>query len=89
MICLLERRAGLALDAEMLDANPLTLAPHILGLSSSAERQLSRFELYGDLVEHTTLLRLTGSTSSTPAQLADLLEKTLSRAHGMSLVGAS
>jgi hypothetical protein len=85
-ICLLERADGLPLQAEVLDANPLALAPHMLGLSSSAERRLSRFELYGDLVEHTPLLRLTGSASSTPAQLADLLEETVRRPQGMCLV---
>jgi hypothetical protein len=77
MICLLERGSGLALGAQTLPANPLLLAPHMLGLSTSAKRQSSRFCLYSDLVEHTTLVRLTGDLESTPAELADIVENAL------------
>jgi hypothetical protein len=77
MICLLERHGSLPLSANMLSANPLLLAPHLLGLSTSAKRQRSRFCLYCDLVERTPLVRLTGDLESTPAKLADLVEHAL------------
>jgi hypothetical protein len=75
MICLLERRDGLTLGASMLPANPLLLAPYMLGLSTSVKRQRSRFCLYSDLVEVAKLVRLTGDSQSTPGQLADVVER--------------
>jgi hypothetical protein len=79
MVCLLERRPGLTPGAETLPANPLHLAPHMLGLSTAARRSSDRFCLYSDLVERTTLLRLTGDLQSTPAELADILAHALAR----------
>jgi hypothetical protein len=75
MICLLERRDGLELGASTLPANPLLLAPYMLGLSTSGKRQRSRFCLYADLVEAAKLVRLTGDSHSTPGQLADVVER--------------
>jgi hypothetical protein len=51
----------------------------MLGLSTAAERQRSRFHLYADLVDEVTLVRLNGDLHSTPAELADLLEGALAR----------
>jgi hypothetical protein len=77
MICLLERRPGLSLGAVTLPANPLLLAPYMLGLSTSAKRERSRFCLYSDLVEGARLIRLTGDLQSRPCQLADMVERAL------------
>ena len=51
MLCLLERGPSLSLEAHALPANPLPLAPYMLGLSTDAERQRNRFGLYADLME--------------------------------------
>jgi hypothetical protein len=77
MLCLLERRPGLALEIETLASSPLPLAPYTLGLSSDPERLRSRFDLYADLMASTTLVRLTGGAEHRPEQLADLLESTI------------
>jgi hypothetical protein len=77
MICLLERRASLRLGGQVLAANPLLLARHMLGLSTSPRRERRRFALYADLVEEATLLRLTGGLDSSPADLADVVERAL------------
>ncbi len=79
MLCLLERGPGLSLEADILPANPLTLAPYMLGLSMDTQRQQSRFGLYADLIESATLVRLTAGSEHRPEQLADLLEQTLER----------
>jgi hypothetical protein len=79
MICLLERGRDLRLGSCTLTANPLHLAPHVLGLSLSAKRQRSRFCLYSDLVARTALVRLTGSLENTPGELADTIEHALTR----------
>jgi hypothetical protein len=79
MVCLLERRPSLALEAHTLPSNPLLLAPYMLGLSSDAERQRNRFCLYADLMESATLVRLTAGFEQRPGQLADLLEQALAR----------
>lgn len=79
MLCLLERRQDLRLKAQTLTANPLLLAPFMLGLSMDIERQRRRFELYGDLTESATLIRLTASLKHRPAQLADTIEQALAR----------
>jgi hypothetical protein len=75
MIFLLERAAGLSLGASSLPRNPLLLGPYMLGLSTDARRQRSRFCLYSDLVEAAELVRLTGNLQTTPVQLADALER--------------
>lgn len=77
MLCLLERGPNLQLEAHTLPANPLPLAPYMLGLSTDAERQRRRFDLYADLMESTALVRVTAGLEHRPEQLADLLERTL------------
>jgi hypothetical protein len=77
MICLLERRAGLALDSRTLPSNPLLLAPYMLGLASDAERERKRFGLYADLMESAVLVRLTAGSEHRPGQIADTLERAL------------
>ncbi len=75
LLCLLERRAGLQLELKTLPPKPLLLAPYMLGLSSDPDRQRSRFDLYADLMESATLVRLTAGLTHSPAQLADLIEQ--------------
>ena len=77
MICLLQRGRGISPGAQPLPANPLLLAPYMLGLSSDTERQRARFGLYADLVDAAHLVKLSGSASSTAGQLADLVEAAL------------
>jgi hypothetical protein len=77
MLCLLERGPGLRLEAHTLPANPLPLAPYVLGLSTDAERQRSRFGVYADLMESAALVHLTAGLEHRPEQLADLLERAL------------
>jgi hypothetical protein len=76
-LCLLERGPGLALDARVLPANPLLLAPYMLGFEGDGERQSRRFHLYADLMGSTTLIELTGGPEDSPRELADLLERML------------
>jgi hypothetical protein len=77
MVCLLERSAGLPLALQTLSGNPLVLAPYMLGLSNDSERLRSRFDLYADLLESATLVRLTAGFGHGPNQLADLIERAL------------
>jgi hypothetical protein len=77
MLCLLERATTLALDVSALSPSPLLLAPFMLGLSTDAERQRSRFDLYADLMESAALVRLTGGLQHGPEQLADLVERAI------------
>lgn len=76
-VCLLERGRGLALAAEVLPPSPLLLAPYMLGLPESAERERRRFELYADLMQGARLISLTAGLQHRPAELADLLESAL------------
>jgi hypothetical protein len=89
MVCLLERRDGLALQARNLPANPLLLAPHMLGLSTSPRRQRSRFCLYADLVEGTALVNLTGGRTNTPTELAQTLDRSLREQPARPIVGVA
>ena len=57
---------------------PLLLAPYMLGLSTDPERQRARFDLYADLMESCTLMRLTAAGDDGPTEMADLIELTLS-----------
>jgi hypothetical protein len=77
MLCLLERAANLPLEIHTLPANPLLLAPYMLGLEPDHERQRSRFSLYADLIQSATLVRLTAGLEHRPEQLADLVEQAL------------
>jgi hypothetical protein len=77
-ICLLQRDADLRLDAEALPRTPLALAPYMLGLpDGDAVRERRRFELYSNLTERCTLLRVTGGLGDGVEQLADRLEGAL------------
>jgi hypothetical protein len=77
MLCLLERADELPLELNTLAANPLALAPHILGFPGDLERRRSRFGVYGDLMHSATLVRLTAGPEHRPEQLADLIEREL------------
>jgi hypothetical protein len=79
MLCLLERGRGLPLQASILPASPLPLAPYVLGLETNAERLGRRFRLYADLIESAALVSLTADLEHPPGALADLLEATLAR----------
>lgn len=79
MICLLERRPGLTLQAQTLPAGPLPLAPYMLSLPGDTDRERSRFCLYADLMQSTKLMRLTAGAEHRPAQIADALEQALER----------
>jgi hypothetical protein len=76
-VCLLERRRGLALAAELLPPSPLLLAPYMLGLSENVERERRRFEVYADLIDGARLVSLTAGLHHPPAELGDLLENVL------------
>lgn len=76
-LCLLRRGEGLRLGIRTLPANPLLLAPYMLGFEGDAERQCARFHLYADLMGATSLLQLTSGPADSPAELADLLEQRL------------
>jgi hypothetical protein len=78
-LCQLQRGEGLALELEALPANPLLLAPYMLGLSRDPERRRRRFCLYANLVASATLVRLRAGLGHGPGQLADLLERALAR----------
>jgi len=77
MLALLERGSGLRLDIEVLQPNPLALAPYMLGLSDARARQRVRFDLYADLLQSATLVRLTASAHDSPILLAGLIERAL------------
>jgi hypothetical protein len=77
LLCMLERGQGLPLEAHTLPSNPLLLAPYMLGLATDTKRQRSRFDLYADLIQSATLVRLTASLEHHPEQLADLVEQAL------------
>ena len=79
LLCLLERGPGRALETHILPSTPLSLAPYMLGLSTDPERQRTRFELYANLMESATLVRLTAGLEHRPSQLADLIEQALGR----------
>jgi hypothetical protein len=79
MLFMLERRAGLRLEATPMTASPLLLAPYMLGLWSNATRERSRFYLYADLLETAPVVRLTAGVRDPVEKLADLVDSTLLR----------
>jgi hypothetical protein len=81
-VCLLERRAGARLELESLSPSPLPLAPYMLGLFEQPEREQRRFDLFADLVEGASLIRLSCDLEDTPSEIADLLELALAQASG-------
>lgn len=87
MLCMLQRSHELPTQIRTLASNPLLLAPYVLGLSTDAARQRSRFSLYADLMESTTLVQLTTDLEHGPATLADLLEGALAHRPELSASG--
>ncbi|MET0558971.1 MAG: hypothetical protein ABW065_09920 [Solirubrobacterales bacterium] len=79
-VVLYERAPGLSLAVEELPATPLALAPFMLGLPDDEDRDAARFGLYADLVEATSLLRLTAEPERAPAEIAAALEEALEMA---------
>jgi hypothetical protein len=77
LVCLLERGPALRLEARGLPANPLPLAPYMLGLPCDSERERRRFATYGELMGSATLMRLSCKTDNRPAELADLIEQAI------------
>ena len=77
MICLLRRARGHALDARVLPANPLLLAPYMLGFRGEHERQRQRFHLYADLMRRATLVSLTGDLDDPPGAFAEAVDRLL------------
>jgi hypothetical protein len=78
MICLLERRSGLPLEARRLPSSPLPLAPYMLGLADDHERERKRFSLYADLMGAAELLKLTCDIHHRASDVAELIERELS-----------
>jgi len=78
LLCLLGRATGLALELQRISANPLALAPHMLGFRGDRERQRVRFELYADLLLATPVVIIAGDLADHPGDLADLVERGLS-----------
>ncbi len=74
-IFLLERGPERLLDVESLSPSPLPLAPYVLGLSGDIERERRRFDLYGELMSSTALLRLTAGGADRPGDLAALIDE--------------
>ncbi|HEX4465562.1 MAG TPA: hypothetical protein VH025_00110 [Solirubrobacteraceae bacterium] len=74
LVCLLSRATGLVLEAEQLRANPLVLAPYMLGFTGDGERQRARFELYSDLLGRARTVMLTADAADPPGDLAELIE---------------
>jgi hypothetical protein len=96
MICMLDRRPELALEARVLPSSPLPLAPYMLGLPGDmlglpggAERERRRFARYADLMSCATLMRLTCGAGHRPADMADLIEGALAGASELSALGAA
>jgi hypothetical protein len=87
LLCLLERGPGLATETHALGANPLPLAPYMLGLSEDAERQRNRFGLYADLIESTPLVRVSADAALEPRQLADVIEDALAHRPALTASG--
>jgi hypothetical protein len=79
MLCLLERTNGEPATAQLEPSNPLLLAPYMLGLTGTQERVRRRFDLYADLTESASLVRLTAGPTHPPQVLADLIEGLLER----------
>lgn len=88
LVCLLERGPGRALESQVLPANPLPLAPYMLGLAGDAERERRRFAHYADLMSSASLMRLSCEAADRPADLADLIERALSEQPLLAVGGA-
>jgi hypothetical protein len=67
---------------ELLDGNPLQLAPFMLGVGADRARRESRFALYAALATRALLMRLSRGAETSPRVLADMLENTLAQRRG-------
>ncbi|HTA36324.1 MAG TPA: hypothetical protein VK761_06380 [Solirubrobacteraceae bacterium] len=77
-VCILERDPKLSLDVARVPANPLSLAPFMLGLpDDEVARERERFELYSALTRQAQLLRVTAGLDTPVEQVADALEHAL------------
>ncbi|MGH2952015.1 MAG: hypothetical protein ACRDKX_08230, partial [Solirubrobacterales bacterium] len=75
-IFILDRAGAEGAAVEVLERAPLPLLAHALRSRAWPERMRSRFELFGDLAARVPQYRLrTGGAD--PAELADLVERTL------------
>jgi hypothetical protein len=78
LICLLERLPTSGRRLEPLPSMPLPLGPYMLGLPGEPrERERTRFELYADLMDTARLVRLSCEQTASPAELAELVERSL------------
>jgi len=76
-LCLLQRAGAGPIRIEPLEANPLTLAPYMLGLADGAARERERFELYCELTASASVLRIRAGAAHTPAMIAERLRRHL------------
>jgi hypothetical protein len=76
-ICLLERASSLSLDVREVPANPLLIAPYMLGLPDTGGRERARFELYSELVHSAKLVRASAGDHDSPQAIADRLRGVL------------
>jgi hypothetical protein len=74
---------------EVLDGNPLRLAPFMLGVGADRRRRESRFALYGELAARALLMRLRRGAETDPGALADMLEDALAQERVESAAGAA
>ncbi len=76
-VLLLDRAPGNPLVAHKSPANPLLLAPYMLGFEGDGERQARRFHLYADLIGSAPLIELSSGDDDSPSDLADVVEELL------------
>jgi hypothetical protein len=69
---------------ELLDGNPLRLAPFMLGVGADRTRRESRFALYAALAGRALLMLLRRGAGTSPGVLADMLENALTQRRGES-----
>ncbi len=89
MLCLLTRGDGLTSEIGALAPSPLPLSPYILGLPAGQQRERARFSLYADLMQSSSLVKLTADAAEEPARLADMLEGALEREPQPTVSGAA
>jgi hypothetical protein len=74
---------------ELLDRNPMRLAPFMLGVGADRTRRESRFSLYAALAERALLMRLRRGADDEPGVLADMLEDALAQERVEPVAGAA
>jgi hypothetical protein len=72
-IFLIDRRPGLEPGVEVLRPTPLGLLAHSLSVGADTARFERRFQTFSDLASSARLYLLTGSDTTTPAELADIV----------------